>query len=195
MESVIGVPFVLANDGADAPAKPHNVVGLTDRRARLVETEAIWADDRQQTVDLTVDPLRAILDAAHALKEVLEDRLVALGGNLATWSILCALKNGDGQSQRSLAESCRIDAPTITRVLDRLEVQALVKRRRDVDDRRVVRVRLTTKGRLQYAQLAEVAKGLEVELSEALTACALEALVAIPGLLSRAAHPTSGHRR
>lgn len=36
--------------------------------------------------------------------------------------------------------------PDLTRVLDKLETRALVERRRDTDDRRVVRVRITDAG-------------------------------------------------
>ncbi len=46
-----------------------------------------------------------------------------------------------------LAETERVQPPTITAAVDRLETQGLVARRRDPDDRRVARVEVTRAGR------------------------------------------------
>ncbi len=45
-----------------------------------------------------------------------------------------------------LAEAERVQPPTITAAVDRLEQQGLVQRRRDAPDRRVVGVQLTAAG-------------------------------------------------
>jgi DNA-binding MarR family transcriptional regulator len=46
-----------------------------------------------------------------------------------------------------LAEAERVQPPTITAAVDRLENQGLVQRRREAVDRRVVKVQITTAGR------------------------------------------------
>src|SRR5262249_980791 len=58
------------------------------------------------------------------------------------------------------------DAGSMTRILDRLEEKALVRRERGRDDRRVVFLRLTATGRAQLPRLASVAvRVLEAHLA------------------------------
>lgn len=52
-----------------------------------------------------------------------------------------------------VAQRVACTQPTFTGIVDRLEKAGLVERERDVDDRRVVRVRLTDAGHTMYAQL------------------------------------------
>jgi DNA-binding MarR family transcriptional regulator len=128
------------------------------------------------------------------MREELEGRLLAANGNLHSWSILSALEASDGLSQKGLSEACGIDAPTITRVLDRLEAQGFVKRRRDTDDRRVVRVELSGKGRLQHLHLARAAQSLEHDLGVSLQPCSAESLRSLLTNMTagRRDHPAKG---
>ena len=50
------------------------------------------------------------------------------------------------------------DGPTITGVVDRMEKKMLVKRKRDDHDRRVVKVKLTAKGKNMQEQLSTTKK-------------------------------------
>ncbi len=54
-----------------------------------------------------------------------------------------------------LAERLQQSYPTVTGILDRLEREGLVERRRDPENRRVVRVRLTDQGRALLEELLE----------------------------------------
>jgi len=183
MESVLEVPSVLTTTGTTpASAEPRSVgrtlVGLIERRPRLVDLDS---DRALSAPDAASAPapgllLRDFLLTAQILRDELEGRLLAANGNLHSWSILSALERNDGLSQKALSEACGIDAPTVTRVLDRLETQGLVRRRRDVEDRRVVRVSLTGNGRLQHLHLARAAQGLEHELGAALFPWSTEAV-------------------
>jgi DNA-binding MarR family transcriptional regulator len=208
MESVVvEVPSVIAATGSSpAPGDQRagrNVVGLTDRRPRLIDLDsasllggrAVSAPE-SDSAPAPGHLLRDLLCTAQLMREELEGRLLAANGNLHSWSILSALEVNDGVSQRLLSDACRIDAPTITRVLDRLEAQGFVKRQRDAADRRVVRVNLTGKGRLQHLHLARAAQALENELAGVLQPCTGGGLrSALAQMASaRRQHPAKGRR-
>jgi MarR family transcriptional regulator for hemolysin len=75
----------------------------------------------------------------------------------------------DGASQRELAGRMRIEPPTLVRHLDKLADDGLVQRRPDPEDRRVVRVVVTPKGRARLDSLHEVASEVDAELRSLLT--------------------------
>lgn len=56
------------------------------------------------------------------------------------------------QQMRSLAKKLGLGLPTTTGIVDRLVRSGLVKRHRDVEDRRIVRVSMTAKGREMLAK-------------------------------------------
>ena len=75
-----------------------------------------------------------------------------------------------------LAERCGLGGSTAVGAIDRLEQTGLVQRERDRDDRRVVRVRLTERGREVAERLPALARGLEDELTEGFSPAEREAL-------------------
>jgi MarR family transcriptional regulator for hemolysin len=86
------------------------------------------------------------------------------GASLTTWAVLRSAEEEDGLSQRELASRMSIESPTLVRHLDRLEEEGLVVRRRDEQDRRVVRVGLTRAGHRRYAELREIAVSVDSQL-------------------------------
>lgn len=84
--------------------------------------------------------------AALAMKRALEERLEPYGLTAPQWAVLARLWQKDGQPLSSVGRSLHLDKPTITGVIDRLEKKRLVKRHRDLDDRRVIRVFLSRSG-------------------------------------------------
>ena len=77
------------------------------------------------------------------------------------WAVLNRLWEQDGLSQVELAERTFKDKPGTTRILTLLEQKGVVARRRDEDDRRIIRVFLTKAGK---------------DLKEKLVPCAEEVL-------------------
>src|ERR1700733_7748367 len=75
-----------------------------------------------------------------------------------------------------LAEGCGLGGSTAVSAIDRLEQMELVQRERDREDRRVVRVRLTDRGREIARKLPALVAGLEDELTEGFTAAERETL-------------------
>ncbi len=61
--------------------------------------------------------------------------------------LLCRLFVHDGMTQSEIADQLAVQGATVTNMLQRMEESALVTRRRDTDDNRLVRVYLTDAGR------------------------------------------------
>lgn len=68
--------------------------------------------------------------------------------------IIDLIAHHEGCSQRELANLAGVKPGSLTEVLERLERNAYVVRRRDDQDHRVIRVGLTRQGRHFYAKLA-----------------------------------------
>jgi DNA-binding MarR family transcriptional regulator len=81
------------------------------------------------------------------MKRALFLRLAEVGVTPTQWTVLMCLWEQDGLSFTELGNRLCFDHPTITGVVDRMEREKLVKRRRDHIDRRVVKVSLTQKGK------------------------------------------------
>jgi MarR family transcriptional regulator for hemolysin len=88
-----------------------------------------------------------ITQTGKAVNRAFNDALADAGGTVPVWLVLNALARKAPDSQLDLARAVGIEGPTLTRHLDGLEEAGLVVRRRDLDDRRTVRVELTDKGR------------------------------------------------
>lgn len=69
--------------------------------------------------------------------------------------ILARLLQGDGLTQRELADACSLDAATLSRALDRLEEMGLIRREEHPGSRRSYLVRLTDAGREKAAKVQE----------------------------------------
>lgn len=63
------------------------------------------------------------------------------------WSILAVLWKQDGCSQQHLADQTHRDKPSVTRLLDKMEVDNLIVRQAAANDRRLNLIFLTEKGK------------------------------------------------
>ena len=84
-------------------------------------------------------------------------KLAGLDITVEQWSVLYYLWKQDGMSQQDLCNATFRDKPSITRLLDNLEKQKLVKRIASKTDRRINEVFLTEKGRYIEQQTMVVA--------------------------------------
>ncbi len=98
-----------------------------------------------------------VTQVARAFARDLQSRLHDYGVTPAQFCVLSCLWEQDGLSATALCEQAGFDAPTITGILDRLERQELVARRRGTGDRRVVTVWLTERGAALKQHLPRVA--------------------------------------
>ncbi|MBV9453724.1 MAG: MarR family transcriptional regulator [Rubrobacter sp.] len=69
------------------------------------------------------------------------------GVSAGTWFSLMLLACKDGMSQGELSQRFEIDPSRVTRLATRLEREGLLRRERDREDNRVIRLYLTEKGR------------------------------------------------
>ena len=70
-----------------------------------------------------------------------------VGVGAATWFLLTMLIDEDGISQGDVSQRFEVDPSRITRLAQRLEREGLLRRERDPEDNRVMRLRATEEGR------------------------------------------------
>jgi len=86
----------------------------------------------------------------------LSERLMEqIGMHRAPAYLLCCLYLQDGVTQSELAEQLSVQGASVTPVLQRMEEAGWVRRERDAEDNRLVRVYLTEKGREQERSIME----------------------------------------
>lgn len=84
--------------------------------------------------------------------------------------LLFLLANNEGVSQRELANLARVQPGSISEVLERPEKDQLVERWRDQQDRRIVRVKLTARGRQLHAKDLRARQKFEQQLLQNVSA-------------------------
>jgi MarR family transcriptional regulator for hemolysin len=106
-----------------------------------------------------------------AVKEWADGLLAAHGSSLTTWIVLvhAAQTPKPGLSQKNLADNLSIGGPALVRHLDRLEAEGMVIRTRDAQDRRVMRITLTAKGRRHLDKLRVMMAEHDRQMREQLT--------------------------
>src|SRR4051794_20281306 len=84
-----------------------------------------------------------------------------VGLSAATWFLLTMLIDEDGISQGEVSRRFEVDPSRITRLAQRLEGEGLLRRKRDPEDNRVVRLHATGEGRLLIESRQERREGFE----------------------------------
>jgi MarR family transcriptional regulator for hemolysin len=107
---------------------------------------------------------RRIVLTSKSLRAHFEAHMAAAGASMPFWLVLDQLDTEDGLSQRELARRLFVEAPTLTRHIDRMAAEGLLLRSQDPHDRRVTRIRLTAAGRQLHRRLAAVARARDEAL-------------------------------
>jgi len=111
------------------------------------------------------EPIGLLLTrTAKVVSRSFDDALTEAGGSLPTWLVLVSLKGQEHGAQRELAEAVGIEGPTLTHHLNRMEADGLVTRRRDPDNRRVHRVKLTDAGEAAFRRLLQTVAAFDARL-------------------------------
>src|SRR5207245_6964423 len=105
--------------------------------------------------------------AARTGQELASRRLAPMGLSVRLCGVLNLLAEGP-TSQQALGEQLGIDRTTIVELIDELEQQGVVVRRRNPSDRRSYALSLTTKGRAVQKRAARVFDGAADEVLDAL---------------------------
>lgn len=121
-----------------------------------------------------------------AVKDRSLDAFGATGLNPQHYAVLSLLDEQPRETQAAIADALGYDRSLLVGLLDELEHNGLVERRRDPEDRRRHLVSLTAAGKKTHARLRDVAKRLEEEFLAPLDASERKTLHAL--LLALAAH-------
>jgi len=127
-----------------------------------VATEPLPVDARlpQELVASSVFLLKRL---GHAAKLKTMDAYEQAGVNPYHYAILVLLDEGVRETQAAIADALGYDRGTLVGLLDELESQGLIERRRDPEDRRRHLVVLTADGKRKLAQLRTLARRTEDE--------------------------------
>ncbi len=102
---------------------------------------------------------------ARCWRQQLDNRLRSRGISYSKWLTLVYLdRGGEGMLQKDLARFMGIEAPSLVRMLDRLEKLGLVRRRPETRDRRGKAVFLTPQAGEVLAEFNEVASEVRNQL-------------------------------
>lgn len=121
--------------------------------------------DTQNAAPRFVDDylLSLLARASYVVSTEFHDRLRARGVTVPVWRVLATLSGGP-ETVTALAEACLLQQPTMTKVLDRMERDGLVRRQQDGRDRRLVRVHLAPRGEAMLGDLLAAARAHEAEV-------------------------------
>jgi DNA-binding MarR family transcriptional regulator len=111
-----------------------------------------------------------VRDAHRAFQRLLERRIAPHGVTRGQWYFLRVLWTKDGLSQRELSERVGMMEPTTVIALRSMEKAGLIRRVRSTDDRRVTHVRLTAKARRMRDGLLQLARGINAQADEGISA-------------------------
>lgn len=112
------------------------------------------ADQPMPTIDQML--CFAVYSAGHAFTRFYKPRLEALELTYPQYLVFLVLWEKDDLTVKALGERLFLDSGTITPLIKRLEARGLVRRQRDEDDERQVRIRLTPEGRALKAKAQAV---------------------------------------
>jgi len=85
-------------------------------------------------------------DLGHAFTRLYKPLLDPLGLTYPQYLVMAVLWEKDGRTVGEIGEKLLLESSTLTPLLKRLETAGMVRRTRDQDDERVVRIQLTPKG-------------------------------------------------
>ena len=113
----------------------------------------------------------AVLHAAHALEDKVEEALGRAGLSTPKYSVLNALvETGEALSLSDLAARLSCVRSNMTQLVDRLEADGLVERVDDPADRRCVRAVLTELGAQRYEAGTEAIRKVQAALTAGVSA-------------------------
>lgn len=99
---------------------------------------------------------------SQLLARKFQERLDPFGLTIFHWVVLCCLWEEDGLAISSIGEKLHQVGGTLTGVLDRMESRGLIRRERDLHDRRIWRIWLTQEGK----DLQEILPPIALEVRE-----------------------------
>jgi DNA-binding MarR family transcriptional regulator len=106
------------------------------------------------------------------------EEMRGLGTSLQAWRVLAALREKDGRRMGDLSTTTSIEVSTLTRLVDNMEKNGLVTRRRDANDTRAVLLHVTAAGRRLTRRILPIAERYEAVALKGFGAAEAETLKA-----------------
>ncbi|HMO56194.1 MAG TPA: MarR family transcriptional regulator [Roseiflexaceae bacterium] len=111
----------------------------------------------------------ALAQACRAHRTALDAALRSLGLHVGQEMILMQLWAEEGLAQSQLAERLCVEPPTVTKMLQRMEQDALIRREPDAFDARVLRVFLGVRGRALQSEIERCWMAVDAQAIAGLT--------------------------
>lgn len=102
----------------------------------------------------------ALYSAGHAFTRLYKPLLDPLGLTYPQYLVMAVLWEKDGRTVGEIGEKLLLESSTLTPLLKRLETAGMLRRTRDQDDERVVRILLTLKGAALKQKAAEIPQAI-----------------------------------
>lgn len=106
-----------------------------------------------------------------SLQKAFDERLKRYDLEIKLWPVLFALWQEEGITQTELSKRCDVANYTMTRLLDQLQVQGLITRHQEADNRRAFQIFLTDSAKALEQDLTREAEWI----NERFLACLSEA--------------------
>jgi len=103
-----------------------------------------------------------------AVKMQVIDELEQAGCGVYEYAVLATLSEGAQETQAAIADALSVDRSQLVHVLDELEEQGLIDRKRDPNDRRRHTVSITAEGKRRLVTLRSTVKRIEESVLEPL---------------------------
>src|SRR5258708_7244916 len=124
------------------PSSTHSA-GSGARSPRNVKRWCINCYSGEALLERIMGPLASYLPyllnrAGARIAAAFGEEMRPLGASLQIWRVLAALREKDGRRMGDLSNTTSIEVSTLTRLVDNMEKNGLVARRRDAADTRAV---------------------------------------------------------
>jgi DNA-binding MarR family transcriptional regulator len=121
----------------------------------LAHPQPLAPDTVEDNLKLDRQLCFAAYSVSQAFNRVYKPGLDQVGLTYPQYLVLLVLWEKDDQMMKHIGEQLHLDSGTLTPLLKRLEVAGIVRRQRDPQDERQVRIILTPKGRSLKEQAAK----------------------------------------
>jgi DNA-binding MarR family transcriptional regulator len=136
------------------------------------ESQAAWQRERPDVDASSIGIITRLWRLAHHLDAARAQTLAALGTDASTLDALAILRRAGPPYRLTAGEMQRrslVTAGAISQRLDKLEEAGLVRRQRDRDDRRIIHISLTPRGRRLIDRVFAAIMEQEQQLLRSLT--------------------------
>lgn len=120
-------------------------------------------------------PLR-LLKAREAAMAFFRPLLQEIPLTEQQWRVIRALNEFEELESKQLAELCCILSPSLTGIINRLEQQGYIKRRKSSEDQRRILLSLTDKSKEMFARMSPLLEARYQEMTERFSPEDMEAL-------------------